>query len=188
MDAAGYLTGQLLVATPTIQFSCFEKAVVLVCLHGGSGAMGLIINHEIEHVKAWDIFEQFGIAEKTGEKINLPVHFGGPLDTNRGFVLHSRDYHAKDTLAVSEKLSLTSSMDILKDIARDSGPQRKLLALGHAGWAPNQLEAEIEDNSWFNVPPSDAIIFGKGMESRWLEASKIVGVNPFMFSDVAGHA
>lgn len=179
--------GQLLVATPKIQFSCFEKSVILMCLHNPGGAMGIIVNHEVEHLKARDVFDQFGI-EASDETINLPLHFGGPVDTNRGFVLHSTDYSTQDTALITDTLSLTSSMDILKDIALGKGPRKKLLALGHAGWAPNQLETEIEDNSWFSVPASEAIIFSKGMESKWLEASKIVGVNPFMFSDNAGHA
>ncbi|MCB2081863.1 MAG: YqgE/AlgH family protein [Rickettsiales bacterium] len=183
----GYLAGQLLIATPNIQFSCFEKSVILMCLHNDDGAMGIIINHEIEDVSVRDVFTHFDIHSDHG-LVELPVHFGGPVDTNVGFVLHSQDYMTKGTVMVTETLSMTSNRKVLEDIASGCGPRKRLLALGHAGWAPRQLENEIEENSWISVQADDQLIFGTGHENKWRLASEMLGVDPYRLSNAAGHA
>lgn len=184
----GYTMGQLLVATPQIQMSCFHKAVIFMATHGPEGAMGFIVNQPLQRMNLSEILEHFAMEKEEGF-IDMPVHFGGPVDSGRGYVLHSSDYATSGTTQVSETLSMSTSVDVLKDLARGAGPEKKLLLLGYAGWGAGQLEQEIEANSWFSVPATDKLIFGSGITNdKWLSSAKSQGIDPYRISDVVGHA
>lgn len=183
----GYTTGQLLVATTQIQMSCFHRSVILMASHGPEGAMGFIVNQPLQRMKLSEIVEHFAMHK--GPRFNdMQVHFGGPVDSGRGYVLHSNEYETMDTTAITDTLSVSTSLEVLKDLAHGEGPEKKLLLLGYAGWGPGQLEQEIEANSWFSVPASDKLIFGDASADKWLSSAKSLGIDPYRISDVAGHA
>ncbi len=184
---AGYLEGQLLVATPGIQDSCFAKSVVYIFAHDDDGAMGVVINHIFDNLKYEEILKQFNIVSASSHPI-LPVHFGGPIQSERGFVVHSRDYLRGVPLKLTGELALSSSVEILQDIAKGEGPRDSILALGYAGWEAGQLEKEIEANSWLPIPASHELIFGKHHKSKWQAAAESVGVDLNRFSLQSGHA
>lgn len=186
-EPPGYLEGQLLVATPAIIDSCFARSVVYVCAHNSTGAMGLVINHTIENVSYGDILKQLSIPS-AGAKRKMPVYFGGPVEAARGFVLHSADYAQEETIHMPNGISLTSNLQILRDIASGQGPQKNILALGYSGWSPGQLEAEIESNSWINVPASEKILFETDDSAKWQAAAQVLGVDMFKLTGPAGHA
>lgn len=183
----GYTTGQLLVATPQIQASCFHKSVIFMAGHGPDGAMGFIVNQPLQRMSLSKILEYFGIDTEEGFK-DAPMHFGGPVDSGRGYVLHSPEYHTVGTTPISDEVSLTTSLDVLKDIARGEGPEQKILLLGYSGWAAGQLEDEVAANSWFSVPTTKRLIFGQQHDDKWMSSAKSLGVDPYRISDVAGHA
>ncbi len=183
----GYFEGQLLIATPALTDGCFTRSVIYLCQHNDEGAMGLIINQKLEKADAKKVLEQFSVKwPKTGKQ--LAVRFGGPVDMVRGFVLHSTDYTNPDTYLINESLALTSSVDILNDMAVGKGPQKGMLALGYTGWTSAQLEKEIEENSWFTAPATPEIIFDENDATKWERAAESVGVNLLKFSPEAGHA
>jgi putative transcriptional regulator len=182
----GIYEGQLLIATPSLYGSCFARSVVYLCNHNEEGAMGLIINQTLDDIDGNKIVENLDISLKGN--LDLSVHFGGPVDLVRGFVLHSPDYQAKDTYMINEQTALSSSLDVLQDISNGDGPKKCLLALGYSGWGAGQLETEIEANSWFTVPASDDLIFGTDNDGKWQKAAESVGVDLFKFSEEAGHA
>ena len=181
------LTGQLLIAMPGMQDPRFAKTVIYMCAHGPEGAMGLVINRLLDSLNFTDLLEQLGIdTPPAGEPIE--VHFGGPVESGRGFVLHSADYVQDATLVVDDEIALTATVDILKAIASGGGPKRSLLALGYAGWGEGQLDTEIKANGWLHVQPDDELIFGTDMDSKWERAMGKLGIDPRMLSDDAGHA
>ena len=182
-----YLTGQLLVAMPNMQDPRFAKTVIYMCAHNSDGAMGLVINRLIDSLSFPDLLAQLGI-ESVGIGDQIKIHFGGPVESSRGFVLHSSDYRRDATLVVDESVALTATVDILKAIAVGGGPQRSLLALGYAGWGPGQLDDEIKANGWLHVPADDHLVFGEDMEAKWDQAVGKLGIDPLMLSDAAGHA
>ncbi len=182
-----YLTGQLLVAMPGMQDPRFVKTVIFMCAHSADGAMGLVVNRVIDSLTFPDLLEQLNIdSEHVDERIS--VHFGGPVESSRGFVLHSPDYVREATLVVDERVALTATVDILKAIAAGGGPVRSLLALGYSGWGPGQLDSEIKANGWLHVDADDDLVFGTDMESKWEQAMGKLGIDPRMLSDSAGHA
>lgn len=183
----GYLTGQLLVATPQIQFSCFHRSVIYMASHNANGAMGFIINQPMQHIMLSGVMEHFKLPVEDTLS-DHPVYFGGPVDTARGFVLHSNDYQSDGTAPLNSALSLTSNLDILKDISFGRGPAQKLLMLGHAGWGAGQLEKELEENSWITVPATAELLFGNTPTDKWLLSNKSLGVDPYRISDAVGHA
>lgn len=183
----GYLTGQLLVATPQIQFSCFHRSVVYLAMHNAEGAMGFIINQPMQHISLHGVMEHFKLTIEDG-MVDQAVHFGGPIDTARGYVLHSAEYKNEGTAPLNSALSVTSSLDILKDTALGKGPNQKLLVLGHAGWTAGQLEQELQANSWITVPATEELLFGSEPADKWLLSNRMLGVDPYRISDVAGHA
>lgn len=187
MTNDGYLTGQLLVATPQIQFSCFHRSVIYLASHNAEGAMGFIINQPMQHLSFAGVMDHFKIPvdETVG---NQPIYFGGPIDTARGYVLHSSDYSSYGTTPANYALSITSSLDILKDIAAGRGPSQKLLVLGYSGWSAGQLESELQSNSWITVPATEELLFGDMIADKWMLSNKSLGVDPYRISDVAGHA
>lgn len=187
-QTAGTLTGQLLVAMPGMQDPRFAKTVIYMCTHNREGAMGLVVNKIIDSVTFPDLLAQLGI-ESAGDNEQIKIHFGGPVESSRGFVLHSPDYLRDASMVVDDAIALTATIDILKAIAAGSGPERSLLALGYAGWGPGQLDQEIIANGWLNAPSSHDIVFGKDETAvKWEKAIGSLGIDPRMLSDVAGHA
>ena len=189
----GYLDGQILVAMPTIQDDRFARTVIYMCAHSAEGAMGIVINKPAPNVKFHDLLEQLDVIPKeTGEPIRIPpipVLKGGPVETQRGFVLHSADFFIKDsTLSIDQGICLTATLDILKAMARGEGPMSALLALGYAGWAPGQLESEIQANGWLNCAADDGLIFGSTPEAKYETALRKIGIDPAQLSADAGHA
>ena len=182
-----FLSGHLLIAMPGMRDERFAKSVIYMCAHNEEGAMGLVVNQVLESLTFSDLLEQLGIEEGVlGD--DLSVHFGGPVEAGRGFVLHSIDYNQDATLPVEEDIGLTATVDILKAIARGKGPDQYLLALGYAGWGPGQLDTEIRANGWLHVAADAELIFGRDIEDKWERSIGKLGIDPRMLSDEAGHA
>lgn len=183
----GYLTGQLLVAMPHMRDPRFTRTVVYMCAHSAEGAMGLVINRLIGSLSYKDVLEQLGIDEAPSGP-ERRIHFGGPVDSGRGFVLHSADYVRDGTLLVDDEVGLTASVEILRAIVDGEGPQRSLLALGYAGWGPGQLDSEIQANAWLQVGADAALVFDDDLDGKWTRAMSKIGVDANMLSGEAGHA
>ena len=187
----GYLTGNLLIAMPQMGDERFARTVVYVCAHTADGAMGLVINKLVDSVSFPDLLDELGIGTEPAEGSEIHVHFGGPVETGRGFVLHSTDYVQDATLVIEGiegKVALTATVDILKDIAEGSGPNASILALGYAGWAPGQLDREIAANGWLSVPADEKLLFGTQPDTQWESAMAKIGIDFSMLSGEAGHA
>jgi putative transcriptional regulator len=193
--ATSYLDGQLLLAMPSMSDPRFHKAVIYLCAHSADGAMGIVVNQRAPHITFPKLLEQLDIVPAQNEaSIQIPVedmtvHTGGPVESGRGFVLHTTDYFSDDsTLAIDDSISLTATIDILRAIATGRGPDRSLLALGYAGWAPGQLEHEIQSNGWLICPADTDLVFDPAIENKYDRAMAKLGVHPsFLVSD-AGHA
>jgi putative transcriptional regulator len=183
----GYLTGQLLVAMPQMLDERFAKTVIYMCAHTEDGAMGLVINKILENIDFPDLLEQLGLSSTPGGN-DIRVHFGGPVEAGRGFVLHSSDYVQDATMVIDEERALTATTDILRDIAEGEGPRNSLLALGYAGWGPGQLDTEIQANGWLSVDADDGLVFGREPASVWEGALAKMGIDVSMLSGDAGHA
>ena len=186
-ESTGYLTGQLLVAMPQMQDPRFMRTVIYMCAHSTEGAMGLVVNKLVENVSFPDLLEQINIQIGPVEN-EIFVHFGGPVDTGRGFVLHSSDYVQDATLLIDEHIGLTGTVDILKSIAEGSGPDRSLLALGYAGWSAGQLDEEIQANGWLSVAPDVPLVFDGDLDGKWERAMAKMGIDFSKLSGDAGHA
>ncbi|HYM33642.1 MAG TPA: YqgE/AlgH family protein [Candidatus Cybelea sp.] len=186
-DNGGYLKGQLLVAMPTMGDPRFERSVIYLFAHSEAGAMGLVVNKVLDKITFPDLMGQLGIKKIPAEQ-RIAVHFGGPVDTGRGFVLHSADYVRDATVVVGDNLALTATIDVLKSIAAGQGPRRRLLALGYAGWAPGQLDAEIQANGWLHVSADDDLIFSPNLSEKWPRAVAKLGIDVSRLSGAAGHA
>jgi putative transcriptional regulator len=193
--ATSYLDGQLLLAMPSMSDPRFHKAVIYLCAHSADGAMGIVVNQRAPHITFPKLLEQLDILPARNEaSIQIPVedmtvHTGGPVESGRGFVLHTTDYFSDDsTLTIDDSISLTATIDILRAIATGRGPDRSLLALGYAGWAPGQLEHEIQSNGWLICPADTDLVFDPAIENKYDRAMAKLGVHPsFLVSD-AGHA
>jgi putative transcriptional regulator len=191
----GYLDGHLLLAMPSMTDPRFNRAVIYMCAHSSDGAMGIVLNQRASHITFPKLLEQLDIVPgPRNESIRVPiekmaVHTGGPVETGRGFVLHTTDYFAADsTLPIDDSVSLTATIDILRAIASGSGPTRSLLALGYAGWAPGQLENEIHANGWLTCPADAELIFDAEIETKYDRAMAKLGVHPSSLVAEAGHA
>jgi putative transcriptional regulator len=192
---AAYLDGQLLIAMPSMGDPRFARSVIYMCAHSADGAMGIIINHRAPNISFTELLEQLNIVPQQ-DRISLPtgltgmaVHLGGPVETGRGFVLHSADYFkTESTLPIDESVCLTATIDILRDIAKGAGPDKALLALGYAGWAPGQLESEIQANGWLNCPADPELIFDPEVEHKYSRALHKIGIDPTRLVNDAGHA
>jgi putative transcriptional regulator len=194
-SAEGYLDGQLLIAMPVMSDPRFARSVIYLCAHSEDGAMGLILNQRASHISFPDLLERLGIETADGEDgvaddvTNMSIHVGGPVETGRGFVLHSADYFADDsTLPIEDGVCLTATIDILKAIAAGNGPNRAILALGYAGWSPGQLESEIQANGWLNCPADPELIFDPNLEAKYTRALAKIGIDPSHLVSDAGHA
>ncbi|MEE8188786.1 MAG: YqgE/AlgH family protein [Kiloniellales bacterium] len=183
----GYLTGQLLIAMPSMRDPRFARSVIYLCAHNAEGAMGLVINRLVGSVTFPDLLKQLEI-EAPDASDEIRVHFGGPVESGRGFVLHSGEYTHDSTLQVADEVSLTATVDILQDIARGRGPERSLLALGYAGWGPGQLDSEIQSNGWLNVTADSGLVFDNELDSKWERAIAKLGIDISLLSGEAGHA
>ena len=191
----GYLDGQLLVAMPVMGDPRFERSVIYLCAHSAEGAMGIMVNRPAGSIDFPQLLMQLNIIDRD-DQISLPdsaetmkVLSGGPVDTGRGFVLHSSDYFiANATLKINEGVCLTTTIDILKAIANGDGPKHAILALGYAGWRAGQLEEEIQDNGWLHCDADPELIFGDNVEDKYDLALRKIGIDPGMLSNEAGHA
>ncbi len=186
MDTAG-LEGRFLIAMPGIGDERFHRAVILICAHSDQGAMGLIVNQPSESVSFDELLEQLDIKARD-DSIGMPIHVGGPVETGRGFVLHSMDYNAENALNIADKFMLTGTVDVLRDIAAGKGPRERIIALGYTGWAPGQLEEEIQKNGWLACDAVADIVFGDGPDDKWVAALSELGVSPELLSAGGGSA
>lgn len=183
------LTGKLLIAMPGIGDPRFEHSVIFLCSHSAEGAMGLIINKVAPEVQLGNLLEQLDIEVAQDEFAQLPIRFGGPVETQRGFVLHSQDYESSvSSLAVSPGYGMTATLDILEDIAQGRGPDKTLVMLGYAGWGPEQLEGEIIANGWLTTDSTDELIFDTADQDKWGAALGSLGIDPLSLSASAGTA
>lgn len=191
----GYLDGQFLIAMPGMQDPRFERSVVYLCAHSADGAMGIAINQAASQISFRDLLVQLDVIPDD-QQIRLPeladhmrVHRGGPVETTRGFVLHSADYFVENsTLPIDDHVCLTATLEILKAIAAGSGPENAMLALGYAGWAPGQLEDEIQQNGWLFCHASSELIFDADLDSKYERALGLIGIDPGRLASDAGHA
>ncbi len=187
-DLDAGLTGRLLIAMPALVSSPFAQAVVFLCAHSTEdGAMGLVVNRRLSQPGFDELLEQLGVAP-TPPRRRITLCAGGPVENSRGFVLHSADWTGDGSLAVDEDIVLTASLDVLKVIADGSGPRHALLALGHATWAPGQLEEDMQQNAWLSAPSRDKILFGADHESKWRRALGSLNIDPIRLSSRIGHA
>jgi putative transcriptional regulator len=193
--ARGYLDGQMLIAMPAMGDERFSRAVIYVCAHSSEGAMGIVVNQPAANLKFPDLLVQLEVIPAS-ERIQLPVRAedvkvlkGGPVETGRGFVLHSADFFIENsTLPIDNGICLTATLDILKAIARGNGPESAILALGYAGWAPGQLENEIQQNGWLHCAADPELIFGTDTDHKYERALRKIGIDLAMLSSEAGHA
>jgi len=187
----GYLTGQLLIAMPTMGDQRFARAVIYVCSHSSDGAMGLVVNKGLPGLDPAELLDQLGIDE-SDRPASLRIQFGGPVESGRGFVLHTTDYVHEGTMVVEKGeqggVAMTATLDILRAIGKGEGPGRHILVLGYAGWGPGQLDNEIQENGWLCVPPDQAILFDEDLSTKWERSIAKLGFSPHMLSTDAGHA
>ncbi len=187
MDQASSLKNSFLIALPSLGDPHFSKTVTYICEHDDHGAMGLVLNRPYE-LLLQDVLEHMNISHEPSDIDLQPVYTGGPVETERGFVLHSSGSAWDSTLQLSEHLCVTTSRDILEALAAGKGPEKSFLALGYAGWAAGQLDYELQQDTWISGPADPGIIFDTPSESRWEAAARLLGVDVHLISSVAGHA
>lgn len=189
----GFLDGQFLIAMPGMADSNFSRSVVYICAHSTEGAMGFIINQPqqlsfvdiLQHLKIVGDEDAILLPDETRD---FPIQKGGPVESGRGFVLHSDDYLTQSSIPVSDEICLTATVDIIRAMSRGRGPKRASLLLGYAGWGAGQLEAEIASNGWLNCPANDALIFDPNLDDKYERALAGMGISAAMLSTEAGHA
>ncbi|KAA2314591.1 YqgE/AlgH family protein [Pseudooceanicola sediminis] len=182
------LTGNILIATPGLSDDRFSNSVIVVCAHSQDGAMGLMVNKPTDQVAAADLFDQLSITRST-RMPQLTVYAGGPVELERGFVLHSPEYKSSiSTLAVTDTLAMTATLDILEDIAEGRGPRQSLLALGYCGWGAGQLEREIAENGWLTGEATSDLVFSQPDPRKWELALAAQGIHPLTLSTAYGRA
>ena len=188
IDPTLVLEGKLLIAMPSMGDPRFEHAVILICAYSDQGAMGLILNKPSADIRMSDVLDQLDITP-TSEAAEMIVHYGGPVETGRGFVLHSADYTSSlHTLAISGQYGMTATLDILEEIACGKGPAQAMLMLGYAGWGPGQLESELSRNAWLTVDAAPNLIFQVPAGQKWAASLESLGIDPLSLSAVAGRA
>jgi len=184
---SGQLAGQLLIAMPALDTGVFAHAVIYLCAHGPEGALGLIVNQPAPPQRFDDVLQQLQVAPLPPAR-RIGVCLGGPVETGRGFVLHSADWTGEGSLIVDEHMALTGSLDVLKALAGGGGPARGLLALGYAGWGPGQLDREMQENAWLSAPAPLDLVFDADHPTKWRRALASLRVDPALLSPTAGHA
>ena len=187
MPAQDFLSNQFLIAMPNMADPNFHESVTFICEHNAQGALGIVINRPM-NVVLDDVFKQLSLTTADRDTGANPVYLGGPVATERGFVIHEPHGAWESTLKVSESLGVTTSRDILEAVAAGKGPQRCIVALGYAGWTAGQLEEEMKLNAWLSTPADARIIFDTPVELRWQAAARIIGVDIALLSGDAGHA
>jgi putative transcriptional regulator len=188
IEGANFLEGKLLIALPGMSDPRFEKSVIFMCAHSSEGAMGLIVNKPIEGLGFHDLVRNLDIPVN-GNTPDSPVLFGGPVETERGFVLHSGEYASTNaTMPVTGEISLTATLDILKAMAEGHGPHRSIFTLGYAGWGPGQIEDEIRMNGWIHCDADSHIVFETDINARWSAALRKLGIDLSLLSANAGRA
>ncbi|MHB8424272.1 MAG: YqgE/AlgH family protein [Gammaproteobacteria bacterium] len=185
--AQDFLTNQFLVAMPSLSDPNFQQSVTYICEHNAQGALGIVINRPT-NVVLGDIFKQLSIKPDDQRTQQLPVFQGGPVQTERGFVIHEPAGEWDATLKLGDNLGVTTSRDVLTAIARGAGPKKTFIALGYAGWGAGQLEAELASNSWLSTPADMHIVFETSVEQRWQAAARLIGVDLSLLSGDTGHA
>jgi len=166
----------------------FARSVIYLCAHSeDAGAMGLVVNKLLNSLTMGELFAQLDISPSRTVN-SRPVHFGGPVEAGRGFVLHTSDYNEEATLLVDGNIAVTATLEILRAIGKGQGPRHSLFALGYAGWAPGQLDAEIQANGWLSVAADDDIVFDPDQDGKWRRALAKLGIDLSMLSTDAGHA
>lgn len=182
------LTGQILIATPGMNDPRFAGSLVYLCVHNSDGAMGLIVNKPTPQVRFTDLLTQLDVPHKSPLP-DVRVHYGGPVETQRGFVLHSADMTLGDaTLRVDDDVAMTASVEVLAAIAGGTGPASSMLTLGYSGWGPGQLEGEIAQHGWLTAPATPDLLFGRAAEYKWNGALKSIGIDPAILSTTGGRA
>jgi len=187
MTALISLANHFLIAMPTLADANFARSVTLICEHSDKGAMGIVVNRMTD-LRLGEIFEQLSIDSAKASNTESIVYLGGPVQNNRGFVLHEPLGNWESTLTVTDNLGVSTSRDVLEAIAHNRGPDKYMVALGYAGWGAGQLEREISENSWLSGPASREIIFNLPAEHRWKAAARLMGVNLSTLSGETGHA
>ena len=186
-SADGFLTGQLLIAMPTMTDPHFQQSVIYMCAHTPEGAMGLVLNRPIVKPTFDDLLKQLNV-EPLPPVRQIKLCAGGPVENARGFVLHTSDWTGEGSLKVDGGMALTASLDVLKVIAEGGGPRACVLALGYAGWKPGQLDQEIHQNAWLSAPADETLVFDTDHDTKWRRAFAKLRVDPLLLSQTAGHA
>jgi len=187
MSESGYLTNQFLIAMPNLLDPNFFHSVTYICEHNKNGAMGIVINQPVD-LTLGELISQIGMHPSSTHMMGQSVYRGGPVDTERGFVLHKPLGAWESTLPITEEIGISTSNDIVQAIAEGRGPEQCLVALGYAGWGAGQLEQEMVDNAWLSGPSDSRIIFETKVEQRWEAAAKLLGVDINQMTGDSGHA
>lgn len=185
---SNYLAGKLLLATPTMGDPRFHRAVIFLCAHDEEGAMGLVINHKMPTVDFKDLAKQIDIQSDINIDFDMPVMCGGPVESARGFLLHSNDFVRPETMQIEQKYGITGTTEALKEIMVGKGPKDVLFILGYAGWDAGQLDEEILSGAWLVVEPDQELIFETSIDSKWTNAIQKIGIDPSMLSSATGRA
>jgi putative transcriptional regulator len=186
MEEPKYLTGQLLLAMPGIGDPRFEKAVIAMCVHDEEGALGIGLGRIVPRIGFHELLRQLDV--NPGVAPDVAIHLGGPVEPQRGFILHSLDWGGEGSVQVSDRWTLTATLDILRAIAEGRGPTRWIAALGYAGWGAGQLEQELCSNGWFATPGSDELLYECDVDSRWSRAFNSAGIDPRLLTSDFGTA
>ena len=181
------LTGQILLSLPNIADSRFHKSVIYICAHTSDGAMGIIVNKSLEMELYPNLLKQLGI-DKSKFHNKILFNYGGPVETGRGFILHSDDFIKKESMQIDKGIVLTSTSDIFNDLSKGKGPKVCMLALGYTGWGPDQLDKEISNNGWISSTVSSNFIFDENTISKWNDAYNLLGINPYNIHSKSGKA
>ena len=186
-SSEGYLAGRLLLASPNMTDERFRQSVVLLCQHNANGAMGIVLNKPLPNMQVAELIKQFDLETDsvTGAE---PIYFGGPVESIRGFVLHTDEYVSPETQSILPHVNLTATIDVVRHIAGNTGPRKRLMALGYASWEGGQLERELEENAWVVAEGSEAVLFDVPVEARWHFGYESVGLEPSRLSQTSGSA
>ncbi|MGG6896553.1 MULTISPECIES: YqgE/AlgH family protein [Rhizobium] len=189
----GLLDGQFLIAMPGMEDRNFNRTVIYICAHSDAGAMGFVINRPqkltfTDVLLHLDMIKDEDAIVLPADARDFPIQTGGPVESGRGFVLHSDDYLSDSSIPVSDDISLTATLDIVRAISKGSGPKRATMLLGYAGWGAGQLEAEISNNGWLNCPAKEELIFDRSLDNKYERALALMGINAAMLSPHAGHS
>jgi putative transcriptional regulator len=187
-EEEGWLTGQILAATPMIQDGIFAHGLILVCEHFKDGAMGLLVNKELRNINKFDVLTKMGLKVEPEDAAEIRMCVGGPLDASRGFLLHSDDYKMEGTVNYGNGICVTSEKQVLIDYFAGNGPKKLILALGYSGWVTGQLDEEIRENSWLTLPANSKLLFDTDNDSKWQKACAEQGIDIYNLSTTSGSA